>query len=109
MTFSDDLEFDLSHTFFSPANSEFQDTATYTQKDGPSVSVTGIYDDQADQQDGDFHIEGQQSQPTFRCAKSSVPYAKRGDVLFVRGLHHEVAEPRDEGDGTITLLLEKQQ
>lgn len=100
-----DLNTDLD-LFVNPL--DFAESATYIPFGGSPVSITGIYDDQTIEDQGEAEVGERGSQPTFGCKTSDIPNAGHDDTLVVSGQSHKVVGVDKDGTGVTTLILEKQ-
>ena len=106
MTLKSDIDSDLTDVFFKQGANEFEDDVTYTAAGEAAVTITGYFDENPVEDDGEAIIGDGSSQPTFECASTQVPNAARGDLLTRNGVNYTVALVPKPQDGITTLILE---
>ena len=92
--------------------SEFLDTddfavsATFTPVVGDPSTITGIFDAEYFEIDGDsVGVAG--SQPMFLCKTADVAAAKFGDALTVNAVNYKIVNIQPDGTGLTMLILEQ--
>lgn len=91
---------------------EFGVTAQYSQNGAPAVTIAGIFDSDHLMIDaGQAGVTS--SAPVFTCTADDlaglvIGRARAGDLLTIAGVTYAVTEPRPDGTGMVSLILEKQ-
>ena len=95
---------DLSEFF---SSNDFAVVASYTPKNGTTISINGIFDAEYLSVDGDGSVGVSSNTPIFACKTADIGNSHLAD-LVVNGKTYKVVEHRPDGTGVSTLILQEQ-
>lgn len=85
---------------------DFASSATYTPDGGSASTISGIFDDEYVEVDGQ-NVGIASNMPVFQCKTSDVISASDGDALVVNAVNYTIRVVKHDGTGMTILMLEK--